>query len=128
MLSFVPLFLRSFAHLTIVPHRAVRATEFNEESSRSHAVLQLTVEVQTSGPPQTGSSSSSSAAISRASSSSSSGDRDGDGGGGSGGGGGGGGGGGVRLHVAKLNLVDLAGSEKWPTAKGSLGETNHDIK
>jgi hypothetical protein len=126
LLSFVPLFLRSFAHLTIVPHRAVRATEFNEESSRSHAVLQLTVEVQTSGPPQTGSSSSSSAAISRASSSSSSGDRDGDGGGGSGGGGGGGGG--VRLHVAKLNLVDLAGSEKWPTAKGSLGETNHDIK
>ena len=86
-------------------------------------MLQLTVEVQTTEadrPPQTGSSSSSSssAAISRASSSSSSGDREGDGGGG----------GGVRLHVAKLNLVDLAGSEKWPTAKGSLGETNHYIK
>eukprot|EP00947_MAST-08B_sp_MAST-8B-sp1_P005331 g5331.t1 len=27
-------------------HRAVRATEYNEESSRSHAVLQLTVEVE----------------------------------------------------------------------------------
>lgn len=89
-------------------NRRVRATQHNEASSRSHAVLQLTVEVQSGGGGGSGGSD--------------------DGGGGSGSGGGDNGGldaSHVTYRQAKLSLVDLAGSEKMDSdARISKGHFN----
>lgn len=86
-------------------NRRVRATQHNEASSRSHAVLQLTVEVQSGGGGSDDGSRGSG-----------SGSASGSGDNGGGGGGGGDNGGLDDSHVtyrqAKLSLVDLAGSEK----------------
>ena len=95
-------------------NRRVRATQYNEASSRSHAVLQLTIEVQSGGGSDDGR---------------------GGGSGGEGGGSGGGDGGGsdnggvdgshVTYRQAKLCLVDLAGSEKMDSdARISKGHFN----
>jgi hypothetical protein len=103
--------------------RAVRGTEYNEASSRSHAILQLSIETQrdVQDPVTSGGG---------AGSGGGGGDGDDDGGGGGGGSGSGSGGSGGSgsgsssssstrrvIRRAKLNLVDLAGSEKWNTAR-----------
>jgi hypothetical protein len=68
--------------------RAVRGTEYNEQSSRSHAILQLSVEAIRERADPAASEAEGQQQNAR-----------------------------VRvIHRAKLNLVDLAGSEKWNTA------------
>jgi hypothetical protein len=94
--------------------RAVRSTEFNESSSRSHAVLQFSVEIQKEVPilntkvAGLTDRDEAAGAIPKAGSSS---------------------GRVIAIRRAKLNLVDLAGSEKWfagVTASSSSSSFNID--
>ena len=92
----------SFADVAVLLHRgsamrAVRSTEFNEASSRSHAVLQFSVEIQREVPVLTTKVpglSDGDSSISAAGGNNRNGRV-------------------IAIRRAKLNLVDLAGSEKW---------------